>query len=313
MRDTRETDLREEEYEMPQQTVSVIDPASHRGCLARVTAGTLPFYVFLVALSFSPYFASTAGARTTVGHVVSVEGEAYAQAPGETARRLECDSPIYRHDFITTTDNTGLAIMSGDAYVRLAGNSTLRFGTRSAGSPALDLELGQVRMIDMGNGSRTGSISTPGLLLADARSNSEAIVFAEKIWTVSMICSQDDAVVVARRDNPRERTVSYPGECTIGKPKEPLYTAAASHDTLALLARAQCDAPDVQLGLADRFAPGDLAGLLPAVGAGPPRLAPPAVAVVAPALAACTAGASCAAALRFIPVPLPAGLPPPPP
>lgn len=309
MRDVR---AREEEDEMPQEIVSTTNHARMRGTLARVTAGSLPLCAILVALSLAPFLASTAGAKTTVGHVVSVEGEAYAQAPGEAARRLECDSPIYRHDLITTMEDPGLAIMSGDAYVRLAGNSTMRFGTLNTGPPALDLKLGQVRMIDMGNGSRSGSISTPGLLLADARSNSEAIVFAEKIWTVSMICSQDDSLGVERTGNPNERIVSSPGECTISKPNEPLYTAAASHDPLALLARAQCDAPDLQLGLADRFAPGDLAGLLPAVGAGPPGLAPPAAVVAAPAMAGCTAGASCIVKPRFKPGPKCCGLPTPP-
>jgi hypothetical protein len=264
-------------------------------------------FTALLALTFAPL---TASAETTVGHVVSVEGEAYAQAPGQEARRLECDSPIFRHDLITTMDDPGLAIMSGDAYVRLAGNSTLRFGTTNAGPPDLDLRKGHVRMIDMGNGSRTGRISTPGLLLADARSNSEAIVFAEKIWTVSMICSRDDALGVERNGNPGERMVSNPGQCTISKPKEPLYTAAASHEPLALLARAQCGPADVQLGLASIFAPGDLAGLLPAVGAGPPGLAPPTAAPIAPAISGCGAGGMCTITPAFIPAappPAPAG------
>lgn len=266
-------------------------------------------FMFVVALMFAPLAASAA---TSVGHVVSVEGEAYAQAPGEEARRLECDSPIYRDDLITTMEDPGLAIMSGDAYVRLAGNSTMRFGIQQMGPPALDLQKGQVRLIDMGNGSRTGSISTPGLLVADARSNSEALVFTEKVWTVSMICSRDDALGVERVGNPSERMVSNPGQCTISKPKERLYTAAASHDPLELLARAQCTPLEVQVGLANRFAPGDLAGLLPAVAAGPPGLAPPAAPVAAPSLVPCTAGAACSLDFPLIPNPLPPTPPPAP-
>ncbi len=257
---------------------------------------------------------AVAVAQTTVGHVVTVEGEAYAQAPGEEPRRLECDSPIYRHDLITTTEDPGLAIMSGDAYVRLAGSSSLRFGTLDSGPPDLDLLAGHVRMIDMGNGTQSGSITTPGLLLADARSNSEAIVFAEKIWTVSMICSRDDTLAVERNGNPGEGFASAPGQCTISKPNEPLYGAAASHDPLEILARAQCGPADVQLTLADHFAPGDLAAVLPAVSAPPPPMPPPIAPVMAPALAACTVGGGCAQNLHvFLAPPPPSPGPPPPP
>lgn len=251
-----------------------------------------------------------ASAAESIGYVVTVEGEAYAQAPGEEARLLECDSPIYRHDLITTMKNPGLAIMSGDSYVRLAGDSTLRFGALNSGPPDLDLEKGHVRMIDMGNGTNTGRISTPGLLLADARSNSEAIVFAEKIWTVSMICSRDDALAVERRDDPAQSMVSAPGQCTIGKPKEALYTSAASHDPLGLLARGQCGPMDVQLGLVDRFAPGDVVALLPpSVAAGPPVMLPPVAAALAPSLPGCTIGGACTENLRFIISSVPVGPP----
>lgn len=259
---------------------------------------TIPLLFVLVSMgSLMPVAAE---AQPAVGYVVSVTGEAYAQAPGEAGRRLECDSPIFRDDLITTMEDPGLAIMSGDAYVRLAGNSTLRFGALNSGPPDLDLQTGQVRMIDMGDGTRTGRIATPGLLLADARSNSEAIVFAEKVWTVSMICSRDEALAVERNGNPGERMVSAPGQCTISKPKEPLYTAAASHDPLELLARTQCGPLDLQLGLVDRFAPGDLAGLLPAVGAGPPGLPPPVAPAMAPTLPGCTVSGICQENLPFI-------------
>ncbi len=260
-----------------------------------------PFAVAAVLVSLA--FAPMAVAQTTVGYVVSVEGESYAQLPGEEARLLECDSPIYRHDAITTLDHDGLAIMSGDSYVRLAGKSTMHFRTLNAGPPDLDLETGHVRVIDMGDGSRTSRISTPGLVLADSRSNSEAIVFAEKIWAVSMVCSGDETLAVERRNNPVERMTSAPGQCTVSKPKEPLFLAAASHDTLGLLARAECGPLEIQLGVADRFAPGDVASLLPAVAAGPPPMPPPVAPAMAPTLPGCTVGGACQENLRFILVP----------
>jgi hypothetical protein len=188
----------------------------------------------------------------------------------------------------------------------------MEFRTLNSGPPDLDLQTGHVRMIDMGDGTRSGRIGTPGLILADARSNSEAIVFPEKIWTVSMICSRDDSLEVERNGKPGEHLVAAPGQCAISKPKEPLYTAAASHDQLQLLARAQCGPLDVQLGVADRFAPGDLAGLLPAVSAGPPGMPPPVAPLLAPTLPGCTVGGACQENLQFIPSGPPVGPPAPP-
>lgn len=255
--------------------------------------------VWLVALSLA--LAASASAQSRVGYVVSVEGESYAQLPGEDPRRLECDSPIYRHDVITTLDHDGLAIMSGDAYVRLAGKSTLNFRTRNNGNPDLDLATGHVRVIDMGDGSRTSRISTPGLMLADSRSNSEAIVFAEKIWAVSMVCSRDENLLVERRDNVTEQITSAPGQCTVSKPKEPLFLADASHETLALLARAECGPLDIQLGLVDRFTPQDANSSLPPVAAAPPPMPPPIAPALAPTLPGCTVGGACPENLPFIP------------
>lgn len=269
-------------------------PSSRRtGAMSRLA-------LVLVVAAAVLFYATSAIAGTTIGYVVTADGEAYAQAPGEEPRRLACDSPIYRHDLITTVGDPGVAIMSGDSYVRLAGNSTMRFNTLNSGPPDLELEKGHVRLIDMGDGSRTGAISTPGLVLADARSTSEAIVFAEKVWTVSLVCSREESLAVARNGKPAERMTSKPGECTISKPKEPLYTEAASHDQLGLLARDQCGPIEIPLALADRFSPNDLSTVLPPVAAGPPPMPPPAAPNLASVIASCTVGGLCPEVLPFV-------------
>ncbi|MCP5045333.1 MAG: hypothetical protein GY944_30255, partial [bacterium] len=84
--------------------------------------------------------------------------------------------------------------------------------------------------------------------------------------------------------------------------------AAASHETLGLLARAECGPLGIALGLVDRFAPGDVAGLLPAVAAGPPPMPPPISPAMAPSLPGCTVGGACQANLPFMPA-TPGGTP----
>ena len=265
------------------------DTARKRIFSARMRLTLRTFLMTSMTLAFVAASPWVARAAITVGYVVTTDGEAYAQAPGEEPRLLECDSEIYRHDLITTVGDPGVAIMSGDSYVRLAGNSTMTFGTLNSGPPELDLQKGHVRMIDMGDGSQTGSIKTPGLVLADTRSTSEAIVFAEKIWTVSMVCSREEVLGVERIGNSGARMISKPGECTISKPKEPLYTALANHDQLGVLARGQCGPMGISLALADRFTTQEL----PPVGAGPPPMARPAVAAMTAVLPGCTVGGFC--------------------
>ena len=265
------------------------DTAQKKNFGARMRVTLLTFLMTSMTLAFISVSPWVASAAITIGYVVTADGEAYAQAPGEEPRLLECDSAIYRHDLITTVGDPGVAIMSGDSYVRLAGNSTMTFGSLNSGPPELDLQKGHVRMIDMGDGSQTGSIKTPGLVLADTRSTSEAIVFAEKLWMVSMVCSREESLGVERNGNPGERMISKPGECTISKPKEPLYIASANHDQLGLLARGQCGPIGISLALADRFTTREL----PPVGAGPPPMALPAVAAMTAVLPACTVGGFC--------------------
>jgi hypothetical protein len=265
------------------------DTAQKKNFGARMRVTLLTFLMTSMTLAFVAVSPWVASAAITIGYVVTADGEAYAQAPGEEPRLLECDSAIYRHDLITTVGDPGVAIMSGDSYVRIAGNSTMTFGSLNSGPPELDLKKGHVRMIDMGDGSQTGSIKTPGLVLADTGSTSEAIVFAEKVWMVSMVCSREENLGVERNGNPAERMTSKPGECTISKPKEPLYIASANHDQLGLLARGQCGPIGISLALADRFTPREL----PSVSAGPPPLALPAVANMAAVFPGCTVGGFC--------------------
>ena len=135
----------------------------------------------------------------------------------------------------------------------------------------------------------------------------EALVFPEKIFVVSMVCSRDHSID-ASRDGEEGKLdqllTAAPGECVVSKPREPLYTSAASHPKLALLERDLCGPGlGVELAsLADPFAPDDLAALLPPpVGAPPPGLAPPVVSGFSSVYAACTVGPTCSASFPTFP------------
>ncbi|MBC8340394.1 MAG: hypothetical protein H8E63_01875 [Proteobacteria bacterium] len=263
--------------------------AQNRKFGARMRVTLLAFLMTSMTLAFVAVLPWVASAAIKIGYVVTADGEAYAQAPGEEPRLLECDSEIYRHDLITTVGDPGVAIMSGDSYVRLAGNSTMTFGSLNSGPPELDLQKGHVRMIDMGDGSQTGSIKTPGLVLADTRSTSEAIVFAEKVWMVSMVCSREENLGVERNGNPSERMISKPGAGRITEQKAALCVADGNHDRRGLPSGGGGGPCDCSWAGAGRLARRDL----PPGGAGPPPMALPAVAAMAVVFPACTVGGFC--------------------
>jgi hypothetical protein len=253
-----------------------------------------------------------------VGRVVAVRGEAYATAPGGEPRALSCDSPIYVGDEITTADAAGLGVLSGAFYARLGEGSELRFARTSSGTPDLDLAVGHLRLLDAGEaGTPVGRIVTPGLVAAKASRDSEALVLREKISLVSMICGWDGGLDVSRVGRPGQVAHPASGQCAIGKPREALYTAKASHNKLPIMDEAACPTPDeLRLGLiTDRFTPYDVASMLPPVdAAGPilmPNVLPPTVALREP----CTAGSTCAITSDFTfttPVIPPPGPPAPP-
>ncbi|MBW2420592.1 MAG: hypothetical protein JRH19_18765 [Deltaproteobacteria bacterium] len=231
-----------------------------------------------------------------LGRVVALRGEVYATAPDGTVRTLECHSPVYSGDRVQTEEDGGLGVLSGDFYTRLGGEGELGFVRTRVGTPGLDLTQGHVRLLDAGaSGAPVGRIVTPGLVADKASRDTDALVMPEKISLVSMICGWDGGLDVGRVDAPDETVHPRSGECAIGKPGEPLYTARATHGKLPIMDEDACPSPDslALVGVGDHFSPYDVAGMLPPVdAAGPivlPNVLPPSVADREP----CTVGTNC--------------------
>ncbi len=215
-----------------------------------------------------------AAAPAVVGRVLSVHGAAYAKAPGEPRRILKCKDPIFEGDRVMTQENSALGIDSGPTYVRLGENTALAIGALAARAPRVDLLRGHARLVDP-SGDVTGSaeLLTPGLRVARTGGDVDGLVFSEKAGTVSMVCTAASAVSVERRGRPDEALVATPGGCVVGKPREALYAAQATHEKLAVLMADACDElPPV--AAAGRFTPTSVA-LGPAFLGGGRRVPPP--------------------------------------
>lgn len=169
-----------------------------------------------------------------IGRVVAVRGQATARAADGSERTLECDDPIYEGDAITISERGGLGILSGGVYTGLDQKTELEMQTTEAGAPRLGLKQGHLRVVDADSGSGAPRIETPGLLAYDAGRDTEALVFPEKAWTVSMVCAYDDPVQVTRAAK-GDGTRAQPGQCAIDKPREALFTSPATHPRLAMI------------------------------------------------------------------------------
>ena len=215
--------------------------------------------------------------REPVGRVVSVRGFVFAQEPGEERRVLQCRDPIYDGDRVLTLDDSDVGIDSGSYYVRLGSNTTTEVGALASGAPRLDLVQGHLRLIDSDGGAgASAEVLTPGLRVARTGADQDALVFAEKAGTVSMVCSYGGPLPVARRSDPLTVLEALPGGCVVGKPREALFAAQATHPQLAVLMRDACEEL-AGVPVSDRFSLADvsLGPLAGAGGGGTPAPGPP--------------------------------------
>ena len=215
--------------------------------------------VLLLCVFLLPSITLASESREVVGRVVSVSGAVFAQAPGEERRALACRDSIYEGDRVLTLDDSDAGIDAGTYYARLAENTVVDIGRQSTGQPKLDLVDGYLRLIDAASGhGDPAELSTPGLRVARPGPDQEALVFREKVSVVSIVCAYEKPVSVARRTNPDIRMTAPSGKCVVGKPREDLYFAQASHPQLAVLVSNACeDLAMVSAG--SRFSPGDVA------------------------------------------------------
>ena len=228
---------------------------------------------FVVALLL-PGAAVVSQSTATIGRVVSTRGAVFAQAPGEEKRILSCRDPIFEGDRVFTLDGSDVGIDSGSYYVRLGEKSTVEMTKLASGAPRVDLVEGHVRVLDSADGSgESAELATPGLRLARTGPDQDALVFAEKAGVVSMVCAYGGDLDVARRTDPGIHLPAPSGSCVVGKPREALFSAEASHPQLAVLMRDACEEL-AMTPVAGRFSP-ESVGL--GAGAGAVSAPPPLV------------------------------------
>jgi hypothetical protein len=219
-----------------------------------------------LALAAGPALAQS----RVVGEVGSVSGLALAQTPGQQPRELACGDPIYAGDRVVTSERSSLGVVSGDFWTGLGPETETTFADTAAGAPQVDLAKGHLRVIDASAAAPApAAIYTPGLVALDSGTDTEALVFGEKVGTVAMICGWDQAIDVDGRGASTGSLITEPGECAIGKPREKVYGAPATHEPLPVSANDACGAGRPFDVAGHHFLPAVAAGVAPTLPAGP--------------------------------------------
>jgi len=167
-----------------------------------------------------------------VARVVGVRGSVVATAPGEPSRVLRFDSPVYVGDEIVTARGAALGLLSGSYYIGLDEATTATIGLADTAAPDVEVLAGRARLLDSGGGA-AARVSTPGLLAANAGTDTDVFAFPEKGGLVSMICPNEGAVRATRAG---EALAPAAGDCAVAKRGEALYAAHADHPSLGVLA-----------------------------------------------------------------------------
>jgi hypothetical protein len=212
----------------------------------------------LGALALAPARAAEPG---VVAEVVSVRGEVFAEDASGGRRPLACGDMVRAGDRVITSADGRIGMLSGEAYTQLEPSSELVADLGPEGAPALRLERGKVRVTDERAGAASQprhSIATPHAEAQLAGNDMEAYVFAEKAGQYSMLCEWETPLEVTRPAG-TERRVAQPGECVLAKPSEPLYSAPAHDERIALAGPDACEVGTLIGDAGNRFSPTDVA------------------------------------------------------
>lgn len=198
---------------------------------------------------------AAAAKPAVVGHVVSVSGTAYAEAPGGARRALACGDAVRAGDVITTGEDGRVGVLADDVYTQIDSSSVARFDRAADQAPDVALQKGRARLF----GSSTDAAArhhfeTPQATssTSSAGGDTEGYVLSEKAGAYSMLCEWGKPLDVKRIGKP-DALVANPGQCAIAKPREPLYTAKAHAERIPLAGEAACPAGELIGKASDRF------------------------------------------------------------
>jgi hypothetical protein len=231
--------------------------------------------VTLLGLTLGGFSPASASSHLGTGQVLVLVGSAYVEATARERRPLACGDHIPNGKPVVVIQGAQLGVMLDGVYAQVDERSRLRFELTQDGAPNVVLASGRVRVLDMRADETRPRyrLATPHFAAWGLGTDSEAYVLIEKAAFYSMLCEWTKEIGVAALDR-EEVLLAAPGECVVGKPREPLYKARAHEMRIALARDGACAAGPILGPAAIRFSPIDVAAAPPPSGLLPP--APPA-------------------------------------
>jgi hypothetical protein len=176
--------------------------------LARSFRRALALLLFLGVIPAAP-----ASAGEVIGRVVSIDGDVFAETPGEDPRRLRCGDPIRREDTVTTTFGGRLGVLVGNVHARLGDGTQARFDQTPEGAPSFFVTVGRLHVID----ARVGDapplrISTPDLDAEASGSDTDLWVGDAASPSTTTLC-ESGADLHVTLGGGRGSVVTSPGQC----------------------------------------------------------------------------------------------------
>lgn len=168
----------------------------------------LALVAFLATLPVAP-----ARAGEVLGRVVSIDGDVFAETPGEEPRRLRCGDGIQRQDTLTTTVGGRLGVLVGSVHARLGDATQTQVDRTPQGAPSFLVRAGRLHVID----ARVGDppplrIATPQLRAEAAGSDTDVWVADTLERSATTLC-EAGAEVQLSLAGAAGRFVTAPGQC----------------------------------------------------------------------------------------------------
>lgn len=166
-----------------------------------------------LALLLGTFPLGFARAEETIGRVVSIDGDVFAEAPGEEPRRLRCGDPIRREDTVTTTFGGRLGALVGSVHARLGDGTRTLFDRTPQGAPSFFVQVGRLHVIDARVGDPPPlSITTPQLSARATGSDTDVWVADTGALSATTLC-EDGADVRVTLGGDAGSLVASPGQC----------------------------------------------------------------------------------------------------
>ncbi len=180
-----------------------------------------------------------------VARVETLLGTATAGPPGGAPRGLACGDAVFRGEVVSTAPESRVGLMRGDVYAQLGSSSAVGMDLTTAGALDVDLQAGEVRVVDARTEGPPVRVSVHGVTAELV--GGDADVYRPAGGGGARICTHGRPLSIAGTGG---SATASPNQCVGAAPDAPLAAAAAPPMRLALPQSAAEECYDLRVATA---------------------------------------------------------------